>query len=489
MLRNHDSNSFSHRIGRVASRHTALLLGAAVTTALGCGLSAANAANAANTLAWDPGMTPAGTVAAPTGSAGNGTWDLSATNTVWSAGTSDVAWTNTDTVAQFYGTGTVTVGAAITAHAIFLGDDITAATYTLDLNGNSVSPTATSEIQAGSTLTLEDLSGSGTGTLNNSGNFDLGHFTEPGNATLNIDTGATFNNIKSLTAANRSGGVVNLNGGTLSGTGVIYGYHSSAGDDYNSTFNLNSGNLDLSQSLSADRTTSTSVGKAVVNFNGATVATATGFSGDLVVAGTAGAVAANYTLNVGNGGAIIDTTAADMTIAEALNHTGTTDGGLTKQGTGTLTLSGTNTYNGGTTVTAGTLADTSLTTGVGTGDVTVAADSSAGAIFQMNAATDLLATQSLVLTDYTGSANTALVNLNYTGADTIMGLTDDGTALADGLYSSTSGSFNGSPVIGESYLTGGGILQIGAVPEPSEAMLIGLLAVPMLMKRRRNVAL
>jgi len=45
-------------------------------------------------------------------------------------------------------------------------------------------------------------------------------------------------------------------------------------------------------------------------------------------------------------------------------------GGLAKQGTGTLTLTGANTYSGGTSVEAGTIAATSATA-VGTGDVTV----------------------------------------------------------------------------------------------------------------------
>ena len=114
--------------------------------------------------------------------------------------------------------------------------------------------------------------------------------------------------------------------------------------------NLDGGTLSVGRIIRAN--TSTGI-DAVLNFNGGTLQArqdSTTFIGDLGL----------FTAVVQAGGALIDTQAFSVTIAAPLVHDSALgavlDGGLTKIGAGTLTLSGASTYTGGTFVKNGTLA-------------------------------------------------------------------------------------------------------------------------------------
>ena len=78
---------------------------------------------------------------------------------------------------------------------------------------------------------------------------------------------------------------------------------------------------------------------------------ATTANSGLVAVDSTGSVAAI----VGPGGALIDTQSYSVTIPQGLQSGAVNDGGLTKYGDGILTLTGSNTYLGATTVSAGTL--------------------------------------------------------------------------------------------------------------------------------------
>ena len=77
------------------------------------------------------------------------------------------------------------------------------------------------------------------------------------------------------------------------------------------------------------------------------------------------------TANVKAGGAVINSSNNTITVAQNLNSGAVSDGGLTKQGSGTLILSGANSYNGTTTVDDGVLRLGSASAVTNGGDVAV----------------------------------------------------------------------------------------------------------------------
>jgi autotransporter-associated beta strand protein len=235
---------------------------------------------------------------------------------------------------------------------------------------------------------------------------------------LNVNAGT---DIRFATQGNVGTNVFNLNGGavtfysdnatTVGGTGVV-DLHQGNGTTVNNTFNLNGGTLTVSGILSANN-----AGTRAFNFNGGTlrpVADNTSF----LNLGSGSAAA-----NVRNGGAVIDTAGFNVTIPQALQHSAiagdnAVDGGVTKAGSGTLTLSGANTYTGGTTVKAGTLA------------------------FSLAS----LATNSTV-----SISNGAVLQLGFSTTNRVGALVLDGVTQSPGVYNSTT-----TP----GYLTGAGSLLV-----------------------------
>ncbi|NBW97720.1 MAG: hypothetical protein EBR28_13590, partial [Planctomycetia bacterium] len=169
---------------------------------------------------------------------------------------------------------------------------LTVSSGTFQLTGN---PATAQAMQVGA---------GGTGTLNISGN-----------GVVDTGTAAVGNGL--LVVGQNAGtgaGTVNLDGGTLR-TGRI-------------------------------ATTGSAAATSTFNFNGGTVVALT--SNATFMQGLTNAY-------VKSGGAVIDTSGRDITIAQNLLD-GTGGGGLTKTGSGTLTISGSNTYTGTTTISGGMLA-------------------------------------------------------------------------------------------------------------------------------------
>ena len=200
------------------------------------------------------------------------------------------------------------------------------------------------------------------GTISGSGLIDVGSYGNAADFTLiagNVTAGGQF-----VIGAHGSTGTAAINGGALQVNGALYvggysegtgtgtltqtagtvtatgGINFGGGGPNNGNYNLNGGTLTTSL-LSKNGS-----GSARFYFNGGTLRPS---------AANANFLQGFTSASVQSGGAIIDTNAYNITIAQPLLNGG---GGLKKSGTGTLTLSGTNSYTGDTTVTAGTLAVT-----------------------------------------------------------------------------------------------------------------------------------
>lgn len=184
---------------------------------------------------------------------------------------------------------------------------------------------------------------SGTGAV--SSNFgDIGDKT--GSIGLAKVSGGSWANSGSLTVGRDGNGTLEVSGtGQVSATEVIVAFSNGS----NGTINLKGGTLTTGQLSEGDGT-----GGGTVTFDGGTLQLA-----DDQAALFSGFEMGDVTL--ASGGGTIDTQESTVDSAYALSGVG----GFTKQGTGSLTLTGANTYAGETTVRNGTLAVTGSITHTG----------------------------------------------------------------------------------------------------------------------------
>lgn len=252
--------------------------------------------------------------------------------------------------------------------------NVSAGTIVFTNNNRAFIQTSTINVSGGALTISNALFAQQTSAVSNvnvsAGSLTLGsstRFANNGTATLTVSgTGAvTWANGSYGLSENGTANVV-MNGGTLNMT--------SSGSSY---FYLNGGNSAASNVSSVVSTISFNAG--ILSTRGFAMNTASGansagsnrlaelrFNGGTLKAtdnnGASNFIpdSANLTSKVQAGGAVIDTNGFNITIADNLEHDtalgGTADGGLTKNGLGTLTLTAANTFTGKTTVAAGTLA-------------------------------------------------------------------------------------------------------------------------------------
>ena len=372
------------------------------------------------------------------------------------------------------------------------------------------------------------------GTLNVSGALTLGYYYTSGSETMvwNFSGGtATVNgNVEigrfqqgEVGAAHAS---INQTGGsnlTVNGNLMI------GASDGDSSDHFNVGKKTFSHTLAGDAQLSVTgviqgntYGTRVFTFDGGTLSSSTQHNtGD-------GFISNLDHVYVETGGARINTSGGHLLIASNLEHAGAgTDGGLIKTGLNTLTLTGTNTYNGATIIAAGSLlvdgslADTTVTVadgatlgGLGTigGATTIAGGGrlapgsstgtltftnsltlTAGAIldFQLGSKGDLIVVSGGTLTSNTG----VILNLSDAGGFAAGNYTlfDFSTGSTDATNFDAAHFTFGSTPSGYTYLLAitGNTLQLtataSAIPEPSTyAALLGIGAIGFAAWRRQR---
>jgi autotransporter-associated beta strand protein len=411
--------------------------------------------------------------------------------------------------------GTTVTGTANNANLTLSGSITVPEPITIVGNGDTTGTTTTTN------GVLRSVSGtnvwSGNVTINASATtritVDAGLFTISGNVALSPTAGDQFvlqgagngaisgviSGVGSLTKGTNGTGTWTISGantftgkstvtaGTLSVASINSVSGGSATSNLGAPTTVLLGTIDIGGSNTTGTLTYTGTGETtdrVLNLPGTS-----GGGGTVSQAGT-GLLKFTSALAVGGSGTktltLRGATAGTGELAGSIVNGGGTVG-VTKLDSGLWTLSAANTYNGPTTVSAGTLRITGSSTLGGAASTAVVTVADAGLLDLQTIALPDGSTMSVTSTD-----STAEVSLGYSGSDTIGGLTLNGNVLPAGVYGSTAsgaadnGNITGLGLNPNDFFSGVGTLNV--VPEPASAGLLAIAAIGLLKNRRRRRA-
>lgn len=267
-----------------------------------------------------------------------------------------------------------------------------------------------------------------------------------GQGTLNQSGGLITNTTSDFWLGESAGATWNMNGGAA----ILSSLHICQGGGISAYLNLNGGDLTVQE------ITTGNVGSgSFLTLNGGTIhasADNVSFLHGLTLA------------SIGAGGAIFDSQGHDITVAQSLTDTG--GGGLTKNGAGTLTLSGVNYIVGPLVVNAGQLViDTGSTyPNTYSGDCTLADD--AGLRLNVLYPNAQVGMSSLTLANSSGA--TVTLDMGLFGNNAMAPIAVNGTLTVNGTITITipRGAFSAGevPLISYASLVGSGSFATGPLP-------------------------
>ena len=262
------------------------------------------------------------------------------------------------------GGNTYTGGTSVTNGTLNVQGDQSAATGSWSIGPQSLN-TTTVNFLGGSTVAVgtgkqlqigrtDAAAGTSAQTLNVNGTATFDGTLYVGRAgTVNVNAGGawTQNGAMSLNGFGGFGAAFAVNtGGSFLYTGSTpIPVNSSPSSSGTATFTIGGGVATTGQAFNNGTAVGTGTANLIFNTAG-TLRLSASIPSLLTTAGVA------FNVQTGTGGGIIDTNGFSTAIGSVISNVASQTGGITKIGAGTLTLSATNTYTGGTVVNAGTLA-------------------------------------------------------------------------------------------------------------------------------------